>query len=187
MIVGAGKSTALGLMAGTIHPTAGQVLVDGRISPLLELGAGFHPDLTGTENVYLNAALFGLSRRQTDARLQDIVEFSELNDFIDVPLKHYSTGMYARLGFAVAVHVDAAILLVDEVLAVGDEAFQRKCLAKMEEFQKEGHTIIFVSHSLPTVLKLCERALWLEKGRMRAMGPTADVVEGYLESVAAGA
>ena len=182
---GAGKSTALGLMAGTIQPTAGQVLVDGRISPLLELGAGMHPDLTGTENVYLNAALFGLSRRQTDARLQDIVEFSELNDFIDVPVKHYSTGMYARLGFAVAVHVDAAILLVDEVLAVGDEAFQRKCLAKMGEFQKEGHTIIFVSHSLPTVLKLCERALWLDHGRVQAIGAAAQVVEEYLGAVGA--
>jgi ABC-2 type transport system ATP-binding protein len=163
------------------------VFVDGRISPLLELGAGFHPDLTGTENVYLNAALFGLSRSETEARLKDIVEFSELNDFIDVPLKHYSTGMYARLGFAVAVHVDAAILLVDEVLAVGDEAFQRKCLAKMEEFQKEGHTIIFVSHSLPIVLKLCDRALWLDHGRVKAIGATADVVERYLESVATAA
>jgi ABC-type polysaccharide/polyol phosphate transport system ATPase subunit len=184
---GAGKSTALGLMAGTIRPTGGHVFVDGRISPLLELGAGFHPDLTGTENVYLNAALFGLSRAETEARLQDIVEFSELNDFIDVPLKHYSTGMYARLGFAVAVHVDAAILLVDEVLAVGDEAFQRKCLAKMEEFQKEGHTIIFVSHSLPIVLKLCERALWLDHGRVTAIGATEQVVGEYLKAVGASA
>jgi ABC-type polysaccharide/polyol phosphate transport system ATPase subunit len=180
---GAGKSTALGLMARTIRPTGGQVLVEGRISPLLELGAGFHPDLTGTENVYLNAALFGLSRSETDARLQDIVEFSELNDFIDVPLKHYSTGMYARLGFAVAVHVDAAILLVDEVLAVGDEAFQRKCLAKMEEFQREGHTIIFVSHSLPIVLQVCNRALWLDHGRVQAIGAVEQVVGEYLEAV----
>jgi lipopolysaccharide transport system ATP-binding protein len=184
---GAGKSTALGLMAGTIHPTAGQVLVDGRISPLLELGAGFHPDLTGRENIYLNAALFGLSRRETEARLHDIVEFSELNDFIDVPLKHYSTGMYARLGFAVAVYVDAVILLVDEVLAVGDEAFQRKCLAKMDQYQTEGRTIVFVSHSLRTVQDLCSRALWLDHGHVRAIGPTAEVIDGYLHSVEAGA
>jgi len=180
---GAGKSTILRLMARIIEPTLGQVVVNGRISPLLELGAGFHPDLTGRENIYLNAALFGLSQRETEARFDDIVRFSELGDFIDVPLKHYSAGMYMRLGFAVAVNVDPAILLIDEVLAVGDEAFQRKCLAKIEEFQREGRTIVFISHALNTVAEMCHRALWLDQGRARAIGSADQVVEEYLESV----
>jgi len=180
---GAGKSTILKLMVRIIEPTLGQVVVNGRISPLLEVGAGFHPDLTGRENTYLNAALFGLSRRETEVRFDEIVQFSELSDFIDVPLKHYSAGMYMRLGFAVAVNVDPAILLIDEVLAVGDEAFQRKCVAKIEEFQREGHTIIYVSHALSTVAEMCHRALWLDQGRVRAIGSADQVVEEYLESV----
>jgi len=180
---GAGKSTILKLMARIIEPTLGQVVVNGRISPLLEVGAGFHPDLTGRENIYLNAALFGLSQRETEARFDEIVQFSELGDFIDVPLKHYSAGMYARLGFAVAIYVDPTILLIDEVLAVGDEAFQRKCLAKMEEFQREGRTIIYVSHALSTVRKMCHRVLWLDQGRLGAIGSADRVVEEYLESV----
>jgi len=180
---GAGKSTVLRLMAGIIAPTSGQVVVNGRISPLLELGAGFHHDLTGRENIYLNAALLGLNQRETEARFDEILRFSELDDFIDVPLKHYSAGMYMRLGFAVAVHVDPTVLLIDEVLAVGDEAFQRKCLLRIEEFQAEGRTIIFVSHALSTVAEMCHRALWLEQGRMRAIGSAEQVVEEYLESV----
>ena len=182
---GAGKSTVLKLMARIIEPTLGQVVVNGRISPLLEVGAGFHPDLTGRENIYLNAALFGLSQRETEARFDEIVQFSELGDFIDVPLKHYSAGMHMRLGFAVAVHVNPTILLIDEVLAVGDEAFQRKCLAKIEEFQREGRTIIYVSHSLPTVKKLCNRALWLDRGCVKGIGSAEKVVDEYLEAVRA--
>ena len=183
---GAGKSTALKLMARILEPTSGQVVVRGRISPLLELGAGFHPELTGRENVFLNAALFGVSQAEAQDRYDQIVEFSELNDFIDVPLKHYSSGMYMRLGFAVAANIIPDILLVDEILAVGDEAFQRKCLRKIEEFRREGRTIVFVSHSLSTVEDLCSRALWLDHGRVEAIGPTADVVERYLESVGTG-
>lgn len=180
---GAGKSTILKLVAGIMRPTLGGIVVRGKVSPLLELGAGFHPDLTGRENIYLNAALLGVRQRETKARFQQIVEFSELERFIDVPLKHYSSGMYMRLGFAVAVNVDPAILLIDEVLAVGDEAFQRKCLARIEEFQKEGRTIIFVSHAVSTVAEMCHRALWLDQGRIRAIGSADRVVEKYLESV----
>ena len=182
---GAGKSTILKLVAGIMRPTLGGIVVRGKVSPLLELGAGFHPDLTGRENIYLNAALLGVRQRETQARFQQIVEFSELERFIDVPLKHYSSGMYVRLGFAVAVNVDPATLLIDEVLAVGDEAFQRKCLAKIEEFQREGRTIIFVSHSLPAVKKLCNRALWLDEGCTRSMGVAEEVVDEYLEAVRA--
>ena len=180
---GAGKSTILKLVAGIMRPTSGEMVVRGKVSPLLELGAGFHHDLTGRENIYLNAALLGVRERETKAKFQEIVEFSELERFIDVPLKHYSSGMYMRLGFAVAVNVDPAILLIDEVLAVGDEAFQRKCLVRIEELQKEGRTIIFVSHALSTVAEMCHRALWLDQGRMRAIGPADRVVEEYLESV----
>lgn len=180
---GAGKSTILKLVAGIMRPTSGEMVVRGKVSPLLELGAGFHHDLTGRENVYLNAALLGVRERETRAKFHEIVEFSELERFIDVPLKHYSSGMYMRLGFAVAVNVDPAILLIDEVLAVGDEAFQRKCLVRIEELQKEDRTIIFVSHALSTVAEMCHRALWLDQGRMRAIGPADRVVEEYLESV----
>ena len=184
---GAGKSTVLKLMARILEPTSGEVTVRGRISPLLELGEGFHPELTGRENVYLNAALFGVSQAEAQDRYDQIVEFSELRDFIDAPLKHYSSGMYMRLGFAVAANIIPDVLLVDEFLAVGDEAFQNKCLSKIEEFRREGRTIVFVSHSLSTVEDLCSRALWLDHGRVEAIGPTADVVERYLESVGTGA
>lgn len=180
---GAGKSTILKLVAGIMRPTSGEITIRGKVSPLLELGAGFHHDLTGRENIYLNAALLGISEGETKAKFHEIVEFSELERFIDAPLKHYSSGMYMRLGFAVAVYVDPAVLLIDEVLAVGDEAFQRKCLAKIEEFQKEDRTIIFVSHALSTVAEMCHRALWLDQGRIRAMGSADRVVEEYLESV----
>ena len=163
---GGGKSTLLKVLAGILQPTEGSVRVDGRIASLLELGAGFNGELTGRENVYLNASLLGLSRRETDALFDDIVEFSEIGEFIDNQVKHYSSGMYVRLGFAVAVHVDPDVLLVDEVLAVGDEHFQRKCIAKIQEFQTEGRTILFVSHSLDLVENLCTRGVVLDHGRV---------------------
>jgi ABC-2 type transport system ATP-binding protein len=161
---GSGKSTFLKVLAGIIRPTSGSVVTSGRISSLLELGAGFNGDLSGRDNVYLNASLLGLTRRETSRLFDSIVEFSELADFIDNPVKHYSSGMYVRLGFAVAVHVDPAILLVDEVLAVGDEAFARKCLAKIAEFQQDGRTILFVSHDLDLVEQICNRAVVLDHG-----------------------
>ena len=163
---GSGKSTLLKVLAGILRPTAGTVEVHGRVASLLELGAGFNGELTGRENVYLNASMLGLSRRETDRLFDDIVEFSELAEFIDGPVKHYSSGMYVRLGFAVAVHVDPDVLLVDEVLAVGDEAFAAKCLAKIAEFQTEGRTILFVSHSLEMVRSICDRSLVLSHGRL---------------------
>jgi ABC-2 type transport system ATP-binding protein len=163
---GAGKSTLLNILAGILRPTTGTVEVSGRISSLLELGAGFNGELSGRDNIYLNASLLGLSRRETDRHFDSIVAFSELADFIDNPVKHYSSGMYVRLGFAVAVHVDPDILLVDEVLAVGDEAFARKCLDKIAEFQREGRTILFVTHSLDLVDRICDRGIVLDHGRV---------------------
>lgn len=183
---GAGKSTVLKLMARILEPTSGEVKVRGRISPLLELGAGFHPELTGRENVYLNAALFGVSQAEAQERYDEIVQFSELQDFVDVPLKHYSSGMYMRLGFAVAANIVPDVLLVDEVLAVGDEAFQRKCFRKIEEFRTEGRTIVFVSHDLDTVRRICPRTLWLDQATVQAMGPTDAVVDAYLRSMPRG-
>ena len=161
---GAGKSTLLKVLSGILRPTSGEVNVKGRVASLLELGAGFNGELTGRENVYLNASLLGLSRKETDRLYDSIVDFSEIEPFIDNAVKHYSSGMYVRLGFAVAVHVDPDVLLIDEVLAVGDEAFQRKCLAKIDSFQKEGRTILFVTHSLDLVERLCTRAVVLDHG-----------------------
>jgi len=163
---GSGKSTLLKVLAGILRPTSGTVEANGRIASLLELGAGFNGELSGRDNVYLNASLLGLTRRETDRLFESIVEFSELAEFIDNPVKHYSSGMYAKLGFAVAVHVDPDILLVDEVLAVGDEAFARKCLAKIAEFQREGRTILFVSHALDQVEQICDRGVVLNHGRV---------------------
>ncbi len=161
---GSGKSTMLKILSGILRPSSGTVTVRGRVASLLELGAGFNSELTGRENVYLNAALLGLSRHDTDRAMASIIEFSELENFIDEPVKHYSSGMYVRLGFSVAIHVDPDILLVDEVLAVGDEAFQRKCMDKIHEFQEQGRTILFVSHSLSQVQTLCTRAIVLNQG-----------------------
>jgi ABC-2 type transport system ATP-binding protein len=163
---GAGKSTLLNILTGILRPTSGTVVVNGRVSSLLELGAGFNGELSGRDNIYLNASLLGLSRRETDRHFASIVAFSELEEFIDNPVKHYSSGMYVRLGFAVAVHVDPDILLVDEVLAVGDEAFARKCLNKIAEFQAEGRTILFVTHSLDLVEQICDRGIVLDHGRV---------------------
>jgi ABC-type polysaccharide/polyol phosphate transport system ATPase subunit len=177
---GSGKSTTLKLISRILYPTSGVVSVRGRISALLELGAGFHSDLTGRENIYLNGSLLGFSRKQMDGKYGQIVEFSELERFIDTPVKHYSSGMYMRLGFAVAISMEPDILITDEVLAVGDEDFQRKCLSKISEFKRAGKTIIFVSHALEAVRGLCSRALWLEEGRLKADGPAGEVVDRYL-------
>ena len=176
---GAGKSTLLGILAGTIRPTEGSVQIKGRISSLLELGAGFHPDLTGRENVYLNGSILGLSRSYIDSKFDDIVAFAGLAEFIDSPVKHYSSGMYVRLGFSVAVEVDPDVLLVDEVLAVGDEAFKKKCLGKMAEFQRAGKTIVVVSHDLDTVKKICSRVMLIGEGRVVELGAPEAVVEEY--------
>lgn len=182
---GAGKSTLLRLIARILEPTSGRITVKGRVSTLLELGAGFHPELTGRENVYLNGSILGLTRKQIAEKFDELVAFAELERFIDVPVKHYSSGMYIRLGFAVAIHVDPEILLIDEVLAVGDESFQGKCLVRISELQAEGVTILYVSHNLHSVRKVCSRALWLDEGVIRAEGKPETVVERYLDSVRA--
>ena len=182
---GSGKSTLLKLLAGTTRPTTGRVDVHGRVSALLELGAGFHPDFTGRENVYLNASILGMSRRETDRVLPDIVSFAELGDFFDAAVKTYSSGMYTRLAFAVAVHVEPDVLLVDEILAVGDEYFQRKCFAKLNEFRARNKTICFVSHDLVSVHRLCRRGLLLDRGEARAEGDIERVLEAYAEIVEA--
>jgi lipopolysaccharide transport system ATP-binding protein len=180
---GTGKSTTLKLVARILEPSAGRVVVDGRVAALLELGAGFHPDLTGRENVFLNGSLLGLSRARMNDRFERIVDFSELQDFIDMPVKHYSSGMYMRLGFATAIHLDAEILLVDEILAVGDQNFQSKCRERIAALRKAGVTILFVSHSPEAVRELCDRAIWLERGKVLADGPTDAVVEAYYASM----
>ena len=178
---GSGKSTALKLMAGVTAPTKGEVLVVGRVSPLIELGAGFHPDLTGRENVHLNGSILGMTSREIEEQFDAIVEFAELAEFIDTPVKRYSSGMYARLGFAVAVHSNPDLLLVDEVLAVGDLFFQKKCLDKMREFQKAGIAIVLVSHGPDLVAEFCDRAICLDHGQLMADGPTKAVIAEYLE------
>lgn len=179
---GSGKSTALKLMAGVMAPTAGEVRVRGRVSPLIELGAGFHPDLTGRENVHLNGSILGMSSREIDEQFDSIVDFAELREFIDTPVKRYSSGMYVRLGFSVAVHSNPQILLVDEVLSVGDSFFQEKSLAKMHEFKARGVTIVVVSHSVELVTQFCDRAIWLDHGRVMADGPAAEVAQRYKDS-----
>jgi len=178
---GAGKSTLLKLAARVIEPTSGRIAVRGRIGALLELGAGFHPDLTGRENIYLNASILGLSRAEIRRRLDDIIGFAELERFIDIPVKHYSSGMFVRLGFSVAVHIDPEILLVDEVLAVGDAAFQRKCMEKIGHLQQQSVTILFVSHDTDIVRSLCNRVLWLDEGHLVADSVAEAVVQRYLE------
>jgi ABC-2 type transport system ATP-binding protein/lipopolysaccharide transport system ATP-binding protein len=180
---GSGKSTLLKLIAGTSKPTSGRLDVHGRVSALLELGAGFHPDFTGRENAYLNGSLLGLSRKQMDAAMPAVEAFADLGRFFDAAVKTYSSGMYARLGFAVAVHLDPDVLLVDEVLAVGDEYFQHKCFAKIAELRREGRTILLVSHDLGSVQRLCERAVWLDQGSVSASGPVRDVIAAYQRTV----
>jgi lipopolysaccharide transport system ATP-binding protein len=177
---GAGKSTALKLMARTVLPTSGTVSLNGKVSALLELGAGFHPDLSGRENVFLSGSLMGLSRAYLQARFDEIVAFSELEPFIDMPVKHYSSGMYMRLAFSVSAHIDPDILLVDEVLAVGDQAFQAKCLRRIVQLQEHGVTILIVSHDLGTIARLCQRAIWLDEGRICGDGRPDDVIPDYV-------
>jgi ABC-type polysaccharide/polyol phosphate transport system ATPase subunit len=181
---GSGKSTILKLVAGITKPTAGEVKVNGRISALIELGAGFHPEISGRENVFINGIMLGLSKRDIARRFDEIVEFAELRDFIDAPVKTYSSGMYMRLGFAVAIHVDPDVLLVDEVLAVGDEGFTHKCLDKFAEFKRRGKTILLVTHSLGLVERFCDEALWLDAGRIKGMGDPKRVVGAYITDVA---
>ena len=181
---GSGKSTLLKLITGILEPTSGELHVHGRISSLLELGAGFQPDLTGRENIYLNGSIYGLTRAQIDARLDDIIAYAELGDFIDTPVKHYSSGMHVRLGFAVAIYTEPDLLLVDEVLAVGDAAFQRKCLHSIQQYRDRGGTLFFVSHDLDTIQSICKRAIWLEDGEIQADGRPTDVVMAYLNHVA---
>jgi ABC-type polysaccharide/polyol phosphate transport system ATPase subunit len=183
---GSGKSTLLKLIAGITKPTRGSLTVDGRVSALIELGAGFHPEISGRENVMINGIMLGLTRKQVERRFDEIVDFSELREFIDAPVKTYSSGMYMRLGFAVAIHVEPEVLLIDEVLAVGDEAFTRKCLDKIAEFRRRGRTILFVTHSLGLVEKMCDDALWLHHGRAVDRGDPKRVVDAYLTHVAGG-
>ncbi len=178
---GSGKSTLLKLMTKIIYPNSGNIKIHGKLTSLLELGAGFHPDFSGRENIYFNASIFGLTKAQIDKRLDDIIAFSELGDYIDNPIRTYSSGMYMRLAFAVAINVDADILLIDEVLAVGDQHFQEKCLNKMKELKKEGKTMVFVSHSMDAVKFLCDRAIWLYEGQIREDGSTEKVVSDYLK------
>jgi ABC-type polysaccharide/polyol phosphate transport system ATPase subunit len=180
---GSGKSTALKLVAGITKPTSGTVTVRGRISALIELGAGFHPEISGRENVFINGIMLGLTKREITDRFDEIVEFAELQDFIDAPVKTYSSGMYMRLGFAVAIHVDPDVLLVDEVLAVGDEGFTHKCLDKFAEFRRRGKTILLVTHSLSVVERFCDEAVWLDEGRAMAHGDPKRIVDAYLTAI----
>jgi ABC-type polysaccharide/polyol phosphate transport system ATPase subunit len=182
---GSGKSTLLKLIAGIGRPTSGTIEVRGRVSALIELGAGFHPEISGRENVFINGMMLGLSKREVAARFDDIVRFSGIGEFIDAPVKAYSSGMYMRLGFAVAVHVDPDVLLVDEVLAVGDESFTHKCLDRFAELKRLGKTIVLVTHQLDLVTRLCDEALWLDGGRVRSHGDPKRVVDAYLLDVAA--
>ncbi|QWK20735.1 MAG: ABC transporter ATP-binding protein [Hydrogenobacter thermophilus] len=178
---GAGKSTILGLIAGVLKPTKGEVMVKGKVYPLLELGAGFHKDLSGRENILLNGVLMGMTRREVMKKMDSIIEFSELWEFIDQPLRTYSSGMVARLAFSVVAHLDPDILLVDEVLAVGDVNFQKKCLRKMEEFKDKGVTIIFVSHSPEDIRSICDRVMWIDNHTVRYIGKAEEVLEEYLK------
>jgi len=182
---GAGKSSLLRLVAGVLRPTSGRVWLKGwPVSPLLEIGAGFHPDLTGRENVYLNATLLGHSKKTIDARFDDITEFSELSEVMNAPLRTYSTGMMMRLGFAVATAWNPTILLVDEVLAVGDETFQRKCIARINSFRERAVSVLLVSHDLAQVRAICSRAIWLDAGAIRSAGPPDEVAERYHRALA---
>lgn len=177
---GSGKSTLLKLITKIIYPTTGQIRTQGRVSSLLELGAGFHPDFTGRENIYINASIFGLSKKEIDKKLDSIIAFSELEGFIDSPIRTYSSGMYIRLAFAVAVHVEPQILLMDEILAVGDANFQKKCIDKIKEFKQQGITIVFVSHKMEDIYQICDRVVWLDHGRIKACGNTREIGEQYL-------
>ncbi len=181
---GSGKSTLLKLVAGMLKPSTGRIVVDGRVAALIELGAGFHPEISGRENVFINGAVLGLSRKRIEQRYEEIVEFSGLADFMEEPVKNYSSGMYVRLGFAVAIHTDPDVLLVDEVLAVGDEAFAHRCIRRIEEFLAQDKTLLLVSHSLDLVEGVCDRVLWLENGVQRLVGTPRRVIDAYRQEVA---
>lgn len=178
---GSGKSTLLKLMTKIIYPTKGTIETKGKLTSLLELGAGFHPDFTGRENIYFNASIFGLTRREIDKRLDDIIAFSELEDFIDNPVRTYSSGQYMRLAFSIAINVDAEILLIDEILAVGDQHFQDKCFAKLKELSKSEKTIVIVSHSLEALKQLCSRGIWINEGKVQMDGNINEVIDEYLK------
>ena len=176
---GSGKSTLLKMIGGIYRPTTGSIVTDGRVAALIELGAGFHPELSGRENVFLNGAILGMTRKELERRYSDIVEFAGIERFIDSPVRNYSNGMIVRLGFAIAAHVDPEILLIDEILSVGDQTFQRKSAEKIEEFKRDGRTIVIVSHGMSQVQQLCENVAWLDKGILRAVGPSASVIAEY--------
>lgn len=176
---GAGKSTLLSILSRIIEPTSGRAELYGRVASLLEVGTGFHPDLSGRENIYLNGAVLGMKRREIEARFDEIVAFAEIEKFIDTAVKRYSSGMYVRLAFAVAAHLDPEILIVDEVLAVGDASFQKKCLGKMDDVTRSGRTILFVTHNLGMITHLCEHAILLKEGHVQMMGPAAEIVDRY--------
>ena len=181
---GSGKSTLLKLITKIIYPTKGSVETQGKLTSLLELGAGFHPDFSGRENIYFNASIFGLTRKEIDKRLNQIIEFSELQSFIDNPVRTYSSGMYMRLAFSVAINVDAEILLIDEILSVGDQHFQEKCFKKIEELKAEGKTIVFVTHGMGAVKRFCTRAVWLHQGKIKMDGKTDEVIDEYIKATA---
>ena len=180
---GCGKSTTLKLLTKILHPNEGQIRIHGRVSSLIELGAGFHPDMTGRENIYTNASIFGITRKEADRRLEDIIRFSELEEFIDNPVRTYSSGMYMRLAFAVAINVDADVLLIDEILAVGDAAFQKKCFEKLKSIKENGTTIVIVSHSMDQMYKICDRLIWIEDGAIRDQGTPRFIGEEYLAAM----
>lgn len=177
---GSGKSTLLKLMTKILYPNKGKIDVNGKITSLIELGAGFHPDFSGRENIYFNASIFGLTKKEIDSRIEEIIDFTEIRDFIDNPVRTYSSGMYMRLAFSVAVSVDADILLIDEILAVGDQKFQEKCYKKMESLKNEGKTIVLVTHSMGAVEKFCTRAIWLSDGKIKMDGKPNKVIEKYI-------
>src|SRR5476649_493281 len=181
---GAGKSTSLGLVAGVLKPTSGVVKVVGRVASMLELGGGFHPELTGRENIRLNATLLGLRRKELNARIDKIIEFSELGEFIDEPIRVYSSGMLAKLGFSVITQVDPDVLIIDEVLAVGDISFQRKCISTINEFRKKGVTILFVSHNLSDIQKICDKVIWIENHKLKEMGEAENIMALYQAAMA---
>lgn len=180
---GSGKSTLLKCLAKILWPEEGQITSTGRVASLLEVGSGFHPELSGRENIYLNGSILGMSRKEVDRKFDDIVDFSEISKFIDQPVKSYSSGMYVRLGFSVAIHVQPDVLVVDEILAVGDAAFQEKSRAKFDELHDQGKTVILVSHSLGTVMQMCDRAAWIEKGALQQVGPVEEVAGAYTSSL----
>jgi len=181
---GSGKSTLLKCMAQILYPDRGSITMNGRVAALLEVGSGFHPELSGRENIFLNGSILGMTKREIQAKFDEIVDFSGVGEFIDQPVKNYSSGMYVRLGFSVAINVDPDILLVDEVLAVGDESFQRKCAAKFKEFRDVGKTVIIVSHALGTMIEMCDRVAWLQHGDLLGLGDPAEVIGQYRRSEA---